>query len=396
MSLPSAEPVLLHVTRGSTVESWHRGSLVVLDPSGAVVTAAGPVDEHVYPRSALKPLQAVALLASGFDGPAEAVALASASHFGEPQHVAGALAILAATGLDASALQCPPDLPGHRGAMLEWVRAGHGPAAVCHNCSGKHAAMLATCVANGWDVGRYLDPAHPLQQAVVAHVERLAGARVGSTSIDGCGAPAHTVPLTALARSFAALAAAASGSLEARVADAVRAHPQLVGGTGHPGSELMAEVGGLVCKNGAEGVWAAALPDGRAFAAKLSDGAERALAPVLAWVLRSWGFDGPAVRRWADVPVLGGGRPVGVVTASPSCASFSRSDRRVRSCDPATARLRPGRLVRSTSTGAMYRASRPRTRQSTQRSGRRAGTDAERGRTAVRSGPVTELMLGTT
>lgn len=314
---PELDPVLLDVTRGGLVESRHRGSLAVLDGSGAVALSAGAPEDAVYPRSALKPLQAVALLASGFDGPPEAVALASASHQGEPPHVAGALSILAAAGVDASALQCPADLPGHRGAMLDWVRRGNGPAPVCHNCSGKHAAMLATCVANGWDLDHYLDPAHPLQRAVVENVERLGGRPVGRTSVDGCGAPAHTLPLTALARSFAALAAAAAGSLEARVADAMRAHPLLVGGTGHPGSELMAEVGGLVCKNGAEGVWAAALPDGRAFAAKLDDGAERGLAPLLAWVLRSWGFDGPAVRRWAEVPVLGGGRPVGVVTASP-------------------------------------------------------------------------------
>lgn len=308
---------LLHVTRGGLVESRHRGVLVLLDAAGRVEVGAGDVDAPVFPRSSLKPLQTVAMLASGLQGTPETIALASASHSGEPVHVAGARATLAAAGLDESALGCPADLPSHEPSLLAWVRAGGGPAPVCHNCSGKHAAMLATCGAAGWDPATYLDPTHPLQQAVLAHVARLAGAPVAATTVDGCGAPAHAIPLAALARSFARLTAADPDSHERVVADAMRAHPLLVSGNGRAASELMTEVPGLLAKNGAEGVWAAALADGRAFAAKIEDGAERALGPVLAVALRYWGFDGPAVRRWAAVPVLGGGRAQGAVTASP-------------------------------------------------------------------------------
>ena len=316
---PAADPgELLHVSRGGVVESRHRGSLVLLDAAGAVAIAIGDVESAIYPRSALKPLQTVAMLNAGLSGPTRTIALASASHLGEPVHVAGARATLAAAGLDDSALQCPPDLPGHPPALLEWIRTGGVPAAICHNCSGKHAAMLATCVAAGWDTATYLDPAHPLQRAVVSHVERLGGASISGTSIDGCGAPAHTIPLVALARSFARLTTAAAGTPERVAADAMRAEPLLVSGTGTPVTELCVAVPGLLAKNGAEGVWAAALPDGRAFAAKIDDGSARALGPLLATALRFWGVDDPAVRRWADVALLGGGRRVGAVCAAPA------------------------------------------------------------------------------
>ncbi|WP_375487415.1 asparaginase [uncultured Jatrophihabitans sp.] len=309
---------LLHVTRGGLLESRHRGSVVLLAASGDVEHAVGDVEAPMFPRSSLKPLQTVAMLEAGLHAPQPSVALASASHVGEPAHLAGAREVLAAAGLDEAALGCPPDLPLHRPAMLEWVHAGGGPARICHNCSGKHAAMLATCVAAGWDTGAYLDASHPLQQAVTAQVERLSGARVAATSVDGCGAPALAIPLVALARSFARLTTAPGGTSERAVADAMRAHPQLVSGTDTPATELMASTPGLLAKNGAEGVWAAALPDGRAFAVKVDDGAGRALGPLLAVVLRFWGADDPVVRRWEHEPALGGGRPVGSVSPSPA------------------------------------------------------------------------------
>ncbi len=309
---------LVHVSRGGLVESRHRGALVLLDRAGAVEISVGDVETAMYPRSALKPLQTVAMLAAGLTGPTPTLALASASHLGQPVHVAAARATLAAVGLDDSALQCPPDLPAHPPALLEWARAGGAPAAICHNCSGKHAAMLATCVAAGWDTTTYLDPDHPLQRTVVSHVERLGGAQITTSSVDGCGAPAHTIPLLALARSFARLTTAPPGSPERVAADAMRAEPLLVSGTATPVTELCSAVPGLLAKNGAEGVWAAALPDGRAFAAKVDDGSARALGPLLATALRYWGFGGPVVQRWAAVPMLGGGRPVGAVTAAPA------------------------------------------------------------------------------
>ncbi|SHG06178.1 asparaginase [Jatrophihabitans endophyticus] len=309
-------PVLLDVVRGGRVESRHRGAVVLLGPGGAVETAAGEIDAPVFARSSFKPMQASTLVRAGWQGSREAVALAAASHNGEGVHRDGVRRTLAAARLGEDALGCPADLPGERNALIDYVAGGGQPAPLCHNCSGKHAAMVATCVAAGWDVGGYLAPDHPLQRAVVAEIERLCGAPIAASSVDGCGAPAHAVPLVALARGFAALAVAAPDTPEATVVAAVRAHPQLVGGTGRAVSELLAEVDGLLAKDGAEGVWAAALPDGRAFAAKVEDGAARALPPLLAAALRYWGFDGPAVRRWSAVDVTGGGGVVGSVRPS--------------------------------------------------------------------------------
>jgi L-asparaginase II len=309
------EPVLLEVTRGSLVESRHRGTVVVLDPAGDV--ALGDVDAVVYPRSSLKPLQAAALVDAGWPGSVPSVALAAASHDGEDVHRTGVQETLRAAGLDVDALGCPPDLPMGRDAMLAWVAAGGTPARICHNCSGKHAGMVATCAAAGWPVPGYLAPDHPLQLRIRAHIETLCATPVAATSVDGCGAPAHAVPLRSLAVAFARIATAAPSSPEGRVAAAMRAHPRLVGGSGRVVTDLLAEVPGLVAKDGAEGVWAAALPDGRAFAAKVADGGSRALPPLLAAVVRRWGFDGPAARRWSDVPMLGGGRPVGAIRWSP-------------------------------------------------------------------------------
>lgn len=168
---------LVEVTRDGYLESWHTGALILLDPSGAVAVSTGSVDEPVFPRSSLKPLQAVTMLEAGFAGRDASLALAAASHDGESVHLAGARATLAAAGLDETALQCPPDLPSGRAALLEWVEAGGRPAPICHNCSGKHAAMLATCVAADWPIETYRSPDHPLQQAARAGSSRCATPR---------------------------------------------------------------------------------------------------------------------------------------------------------------------------------------------------------------------------
>jgi L-asparaginase II len=307
---------LLDVVRNGHVESWHRGSLVLLDHAGTVAVAAGDVDTPIFPRSSLKPLQAVAMLDCGFAGEDECLALAAASHDGEDVHISAARRTLDAAGLDESALQCPLDLPSGRDALLAWVIGGGRPARICHNCSGKHAAMLSTCVAAGWPVTNYGAPEHPLQAAIRSRISQLCGTPVADVAVDGCGAPAYSVSLAALAHAFATVATAPSGHPR-DVADAMRAHPRMIGGTGRAVSELTAAVPGLVCKEGAEGVWAAALPDGRAFAAKIDDGSARGLGPLLAAALRYWGSDDPVVSRWAAVAVLGGGSPVGAITWSP-------------------------------------------------------------------------------
>lgn len=303
---------LIEAVRNGYVESWHTGRFVLLDPSGSIERSEGPVDAPTFPRSSLKPLQATAMLDCGFPGRNEAVALAAASHDGEDVHVAGARATLAAAGLDEAALQCPPDLPGGREALIAWVGAGGRAARICHNCSGKHSAMVSTCVAAGWPIDTYRSPDHPLQRAIRARMEALCGEPIAGMAVDGCGAPAFSVSLVGLARAFATLATATDGNPRL-VADAMRAHPRLIGGTGRAVSELTATVPGLVCKEGAEGVWAAALPDGRAFAAKIDDGGPRALPPLLTAALCHWGVDNEVIGRWSAVAVLGGGAPVGTL-----------------------------------------------------------------------------------
>jgi L-asparaginase II len=308
---------LLQVVRNGYVESSHLGRFVLLATDGSTAVTAGAPDEPVLPRSALKPVQAIALLENGFTAPDDAVALSAASHNGEPMHVDLATAVLAGAGLDERALQCPAQLPDLTDAMLARVMAGGGPSRLCHNCSGKHAAMLATCVARDWPTATYLDPEHPLQVAIRDTVARYTDAELPAPAVDGCGAPAHRLSLVALARAFARIATAPEGTTAARVRDAMHAHPLLVGGTGRPVTELTTAVPGLLAKDGAEGVWAAALPDGRAFAAKTADGSARTLGPLLSAALRYWGVDDPVVDRWAETPVLGGGVPVGAVRPAP-------------------------------------------------------------------------------
>lgn len=309
---------LVEVVRSGFREGTHRGSVVVLDAAGAVELTLGEVDVPVFPRSSNKPMQAVAMLRSGF-APAstEALALSSASHSGEDEHVRGALAILEAAGMDENDLACPADLPGHEPSRDAVLAAGGGRRRVYMNCSGKHAAMLSTCVSAGWPTTGYTDAGHPLQLAARATVAELAGEEVPALGVDGCGAPIFALTLTGLARAFARLVLAPSGSPERRVADAVRAHPYLISGTGREDLQLMGAVGGLLCKAGAEGVHVGALEDGRAFAVKIDDGAARARGPVTVGVLRRWGIDVSTLDALAAEPLLGGGAVVGAARLLP-------------------------------------------------------------------------------
>lgn len=305
---------LAEVVRGDLVESVHLGHLLATGVGGNPVLTVGGADVVIWPRSSVKPLQAVAMVRHGLDLPDRLLALAAASHNGEPEHVAGAREILALAGLDESALQNTPDLPWGRRAERAWLAAGGGPERITQNCSGKHAAMLLTCVTAGWDTGTYLEPGHPLQQAIRATVAELTGVPVEHVSVDGCGAPLFSTTVRGLARSFARL-----GSAGAAVARAMSAHPQMVAGGQRPATTLMRAIPGLVAKDGADGIFAAGMPDGRAVAFKVLDGAERPLAVALVAALDRLGvLDGPEVDRDAveglrERPVLGGGRPVGTI-----------------------------------------------------------------------------------
>ncbi|WP_298454797.1 asparaginase [uncultured Cellulomonas sp.] len=307
---------LARVTRGELVESVHLGHLVVLGPDGDVRLALGDPDVVLWARSSLKPLQAVALLGAGLDLDGAALALACASHSGEPVHVDVVRSVLAGAGLSETDLQNTPTLPLDAAAALDWQRAGRGPQPVVQNCSGKHAAMLATCVAAGWPTADYLAPEHPLQRAVRDGVEALTGVAVDHATVDGCGAPLFSTTLSGLARAFATIAAAprrAPGGAPARVAAAMSAHPDLVGGAGRDVTRVMRAVPGLVAKDGADGVYGAGLPDGAAVAFKVLDGGDRPRAAVLGAALAVAGADGEALRAVARTPVLGHGRPVGAV-----------------------------------------------------------------------------------
>jgi L-asparaginase II len=198
------------------------------------------------------------------------------------------------------------------------VIASHGsPSALLQNCSGKHAGMLVTCVVNGWPTAGYLDPDHPLQRAVTRTIERLCGEPVAHVGVDGCGAPVHAISLVGLARAFRTIATEPPGTPAHAVAEAIRRHPFLLGGTGRDVTLLLETTPGLIAKDGAEGVYAAAAADGRAVALKIEDGGSRARACVLLEALTGLGVDVEAARAVTEVAVLGHGRPVGVVRARP-------------------------------------------------------------------------------
>jgi L-asparaginase II len=305
--------IVAEVVRSGFVESVHHGSVVVLGPEGAAVDSVGEVVAPVFPRSSNKPLQTVGMLRAGLV-PADGadLALISGSHRGEPFHVRRVRDILEHAGLEPAALHCPADLPLSVAARDGVLRAGGGPQPILMNCSGKHAGMLATCVANGWPLDTYLDAKHPLQVALAGTVAGLAGEPIAATGVDGCGAPVFGFSLTALARAFQRLVAAPAGSLERRVADEMRAHPELVAGTDADDTVLMSAVPGLLAKGGAEGVVAVAVPGAGAVAIKIEDGAMRARTPVLLSALRRLGVAAP---QRVEL-VLGGGEPVGEVRAT--------------------------------------------------------------------------------
>ncbi|PZF98002.1 asparaginase [Micromonospora deserti] len=305
---------LAEVVRSEFVEGVHRGSVVVLDATGAPLTGVGDVAGAVFPRSSNKPMQAVGMIRAGLPltDPAD-LALVSASHAGEEFHLARVGALLAGAGLDESALHCPPELPVGEAARAAVLRAGGGPSRIQMNCSGKHSGMLLTCRAAGWPVDGYWRPEHPVQQRLRATVEELTGERVAAVGVDGCGAPVLAVSLTGLARAYLRLVSAEPGSVPRAVADAMRAHPEFVGGTQADDTRLMRGVPGLLAKVGAEGVIAAAVPGVGAVAIKIDDGAARARMPVLVSALRRLGVDAPVLDEFAEVPLFGGGVPVGAV-----------------------------------------------------------------------------------
>ena len=308
--------MVAEVVRSGFAESRHRAAIAALNADGTVALAAGLAAEPVFPRSSNKPIQAAAMLGCGLDLDGKLLALAAASHSGEDFHVAGVREILARSGLAEGALRCPPDLPIDPSAQRALLRSGGGPDRIHMNCSGKHAAMLATCVAAGWPTGSYRDPDHPLQLQIRRILERLAGEQVAAVGVDGCGTPVLAISVTGVARAFRAMVLAAPGSPERKVADAMRAYPEWTSGTARPERALMAAVPGLLLKSGAEGVEAFALADGRAGAFKIDDGGQRARPAVTVALLRALGTDETLLAGLSALgapAVLGGGQVVGEI-----------------------------------------------------------------------------------
>lgn len=303
---------LVAVERSGMIESVHSGHLVVLDGDGKVLVALGDPAQPIYPRSSNKPLQATGMRRLGLDVPDDQLAMACASHSGEYAHVALTRKMLAAGGFTDNDLGCPPSLPVGDAAREAWIAARGRPQRVAMNCSGKHAAMLLTCRVNGWPAETYLSVSHPLQIALRSEVAQLAGEPVAAVGVDGCGAPLFALSLLGVARAFGRLAAAGHGP-ECDVANAMRAHPNLVAGTGRSATLLISGVPGLVAKDGAEGVYAAGLPDGSAVAVKIDDGALRASERAVVAGLLRLGVVAPVLDELATAPVLGGSAPVGTV-----------------------------------------------------------------------------------
>ena len=298
------EPVAI-TDRSGFDESRHHGVVVAVDRDGEVVTRIGDVDAPIYPRSSNKPLQADAMVRLGWAPTPEQLALACASHDGTEHHIEVTLSTLADAGLTEAVLQNTSDLPLDRPTADAVVAAGGTARPLLMNCSGKHAAMVATCRVNGWPVDGYLDADHPLQRAIGTRITELAGT-IAHIGVDGCGAPAHAMPLVGLCRAFRTLAAE-----QGSVWSAMTTHPRLVAGERRDATRVMQLVPGLMAKDGAEGVFAAALPDGRAAAVKIADGAGRAAGVVLAAALRTVGVDVDPASLGS--PILGHGEPVGRV-----------------------------------------------------------------------------------
>jgi L-asparaginase II len=313
---PAVPPVLAEVVRSGFVEGRHRGSLVLLAADGAVEVELGDPEAPVFPRSSNKPMQAAAVLRAGLELSGERLALAAGSHSGEGFHLDLVRTMLAEHGLKPDDLQTPPDLPMDPVEAESYLAGGGARERITMNCSGKHTAMLAACLLNGWPTESYLDPDHPMQRLVLAVVEEASAEHVATVGTDGCGAPLMALSLTGLARAFRHFVRAAPNTAEGRVAEAMRAHPEYVAGTRRTDTWLMREVPGTLSKMGAEAVQAVALADGRALAFKVDDGGGRTTGPVLARALQLLGVEAEVLSRIGRAPLLGGDTEVGAVRAA--------------------------------------------------------------------------------
>ena len=300
--------ILAELTRNKIVESVHSGHLLILNNDGSVDLSKGDTGLPIFPRSAVKVIQATAMVRAGLKLPAEQLALACSSHSGSKLHQDAVLKILAGTGLSESDLQCAFDKPLGERERSEW--GDKAATRLAMNCSGKHAGMLATCVAAGWNINNYLNLDHPLQVAYLSELEELAGEQVSNKTFDGCGAPLFALSTKGLARAIQKVTLS-KDPVHQEVMSACRANPAMMTGAERKETKLMKQVPGLFMKDGAEGVEVLSLEDGRSLALKSSDGSARAIPTVVAAVLKEWGVS----ISIDPIKVMGGANVVGEMRA---------------------------------------------------------------------------------
>ncbi len=309
-----------------------RGHIAVTDASGSVLHSAGSPDVETTLRSCVKPIQALPFLrlaADRLEASSPEIAVACASHQGQDEHVATVRGLLARAGVPEAALGCGPQIPSDETTARRLLASGDVPRPIHNNCSGKHAAMLATCSVMGWPLDGYMELGHPCQQAVSGALEEMLGIDLDTAhhGIDGCGLTTYGIPLTAIARGFAVASADAAFR---RAQDAMAAHPFLVAGTGRFDTALLEAAGaGLTAKIGGAAVWAAVVrPNGPGIAIKLESGGGEAIPVVAVALLQQLGvlasdlpeplrlFATLTMRNWA-------GRDVGEIRAEPVASATS-------------------------------------------------------------------------
>jgi L-asparaginase II len=301
--------VLLEVVRNEMVESIHAGHLLITGSDGKPLLELGDLNSPIYPRSAVKSIQAAAMVRAGLKVTARELALVCASHAGSSEHLDTALSILKSAGLDESALKNTPDKPLDLVERAKWGE--RAPSSLAANCSGKHAGMVATCKVNGWDLASYKNITHPLQQAIRQEFEFLSGEAISKVGVDGCGAPLLAISIAGLARAIRNLILS-NDPVHQEVVNACRANPVMVSGVGRLPTILMERVDGLFVKDGAEGVMVIGTRSGEVTVWKMSDGSQRGAMTLAIASLSHLGIKLDIERE----TVLGGGEVVGEIRTS--------------------------------------------------------------------------------
>lgn len=300
--------VIAQIIRNGLVESEHCAHFVMLNADGSIHKTKGAIELPIFPRSAIKAIQAAGILRAGLKLSSEQLALVCASHSGSQRHLDVVTSILHDCGLDISALRNAIGRPIGEEEVRAWGL--NPPTSLAQNCSGQHAGMISACVANGWDIDSYLSPDHPLQQVILHEIETLAGEKAANATTDGCGSPLFAISTLGFAKAFRALTIS-TDPIHQEVMSACRKHPELVAGEGRLTTKLMREIPGLFMKEGAEAVEVATMPDGRTLAFKIIDGSQRAFGPIICAALSEWGIETSDL----SVSISGGGVPVGAIIA---------------------------------------------------------------------------------